>query len=641
MGIETKRINLLEPSRFPTQAGLEKIKIRPSNPLWVLLWMMAFAQCTPSPESTFPEESKSQAMAQTSWMSPLKFISSAISSPKIYSISLSGATMGTAFWDSSQERVTAWEFRLVHRMGPTSLFSVLSSKIEGECDLQFKITSTDGTGFQWEDGWSSAPTATSGEAPKPGWYLGEWWKMFQTRSQLTSKDLPTHKPCSFPGGTQPKSFALINPFQGIPMEGEQAQPWLSFNASQGSENPLPLLLKGDFGFEISEHPPAQSREKMEKWIAQPTDPSFFSTQVSLNTDLDILQHTVEQALIFVEESEKVLKQKITHVPYLVIRKFVNFKRYAGRLEQVLTQASLPPQSLVNLGTAVDTVLNEDIRELPRSFSHSAELFLLADPTKAWMFPKILTKVILNAHTELSQILAIEQEQKRPIHLHFQLDKLVSGSIIKGVLVAKRMDHQFDFRVVDSPSKSPALLHQLLKPIPFAKGGAVPATLEKHDPIMLDGQLFARGNWQALGEHCKKFRGQVGLDLSDAEPALLFEGNVRGIWDTQNRLIVLREFLKKVSIYNNCKKILIKVNESLKFPANAELTSFQQDVFQTQREFQATNGSTLTLRTIPGIYEVVLTSLVNGQLLHRQQIEIEEGKVSARSGVGAPTKFLIH
>jgi len=55
-----------------------------------------------------------------------------------------------------------------------------------------------------------------------------------------------------------------------------------------------------------------------------------------------------------------------------------------------------------------------------------------------------------------------------------------------------------------------------------------------------------------------------------------------------------------------------------------LESFRRDILQTEMEFQISVGSTRSLRLVPGKYDLVISSLVNGSILGKREIIIPQG-----------------
>ena len=154
--------------------------------------------------------------------------------------------------------------------------------------------------------------------------------------------------------------------------------------------------------------------------------------------------------------------------------------------------------------------------------------------------------------------------------------------------------------------------------------AAPQNIAKLPFEFINGQAFAKGRFPNLSPLCENFNGRVGLDLGHSRNDLFSSSIVRGVWDESTRVQLIRQFARRASANSSCRDIVLRAPGDLTTAAKSELESFRRDILQTEMEFQISVGSNRTVRLVPGSYELVLSSLVNGNILGKREIIIPQG-----------------
>lgn len=368
---------------------------------------------------------------------------------------------------------------------------------------------------------------------------------------------------------------------------------------------------------------------------------WFSTPESIQEDLRKLQTVAANGVSFARNSEKIVRKTFPQLPYLFHRKLFNFSKLCERLNYELSMAQsrrmAPEQVLSQMGWLLRNSLSEDHRELPRSLVNSPELEILADDAKKWQWARIMTHMLTQTNNELRQVLAIEDSQKVNVAVRMNARHLARGSVVKGMLRsgALHVHHQIE-SAGSQPLNSTSLvslplnfmqpmkvaMNQSLQNGPNLKATAPQSILPPFE--FINGQSFAKGDFQSLSPLCETFRGRVGLDLGNSKNDLFASAIVRGVWDESTRVQLIRQFARQASANPSCRDIVLRAPGDLTTAAKSELESFRRDILQTEMEFQISVGSNRSLRLVPGKYDLVISSLVNGSILGKREIIIPQG-----------------
>ncbi|MEN9809917.1 MAG: hypothetical protein RLZZ488_1484 [Pseudomonadota bacterium] len=381
-------------------------------------------------------------------------------------------------------------------------------------------------------------------------------------------------------------------------------------------------------------------EKLPSLMSQnPVELAWFSTNTSIQEDLKTLHGIALSGMQFTKNSEKLIRKDFPQLPYLFHRKLFNFNKLCERLSAELSNGMArklsAEQVLVQVGWVVRNALAEDHRELPRSLVNSPELEVLADDSKKWQWTKIISTMLSQTSEELSQVLAIEDSQKVNVAVRMSARSLARGSVVKGMLRSGRlhMHHQVESAGTKdlNPSSFVRLPTNLMQPFKVALNQQSPTQLQGSAAQSLmpqfefvNGQAFAKGDFPTLSPLCENFRGRIGLDLGNSRNDLFSSAIVRGVWDESTRVQLIRQFARRASANPACRDIVLRAPGELTTAAKSELESFRRDILQTEMEFQISVGSNRTVRLVPGSYELVISSLVNGSILGKREIIIPQG-----------------
>jgi hypothetical protein len=369
--------------------------------------------------------------------------------------------------------------------------------------------------------------------------------------------------------------------------------------------------------------------------------AWFSTQATIQDDLKALQTVASNGIQFSRTSEKMVRKEFPQLPYLFHRKLFNFNTLCERISFELQTAQVrrfqPEQALTQVGWVIRSILAEDHRELPRSLVNSPELEILADDSKKWQWARIISHMLTQTNEELRQVLEIEDSQKVNVAVRMNSRSLARGSVVKGMLRsgALHMHHQVESAGNQQLSTSSlvSLPMSFLKPVKVALNQSAQATPNLKSTAaqsvlpafeFINGQAFAKGDFQTLSPVCETYRGRVGLDLGNSKNELFSSAIVRGVWDESTRVQLIRQFARRASANPACRDIVLRAPGDLTVAAKSELESFRKDILQTEMEFQISVGSNRSLRLVPGSYELVISSLVNGSILGKREIIIPQG-----------------
>lgn len=388
-----------------------------------------------------------------------------------------------------------------------------------------------------------------------------------------------------------------------------------------------------------------TEEDVQKFPAQMSQTllelAWFSSAESIRDDLKTLQNISQNGLTFAQISEKIVRKEFPQLPYLFHRKLFNFSKLCERISFELNQAQnrklKPEQILTQIGWIVRNTLSEDHRELPRSLVNTPELEILADDGKKWQWVRIVSYMLNQTNEELRQVLAIEDSQKVNVAVRMNSKHMARGSVVKGMLRsgALHMHHQVESAGTQPLSQSSLVQIpvNLMNPVKVALNQSSQAAANLRSTSgqsvlppfeFINGQSFAKGDFQSLSPLCENYRGRVGLDLGNSKNELFSSAIVRGVWDESTRVQLIRQFARRASANAACRDIVLRAPSDLTTAAKSELESFRKDILQTEMEFQISVGSNRSVRLVPGSYELVISSLVNGSILGKREIIIPQG-----------------
>ena len=561
-----------------------------------------------------------------------------------YLVSVQGVPLGTAVAAQNELDTVGpaqFEMRLLHRVGHATLVTTYSGKLESEkneVSYNSKISVTDndkeiavenllwnvnGTALQLKAGSPSRLPALFGLALDGHTSTQNMVWNAQTATLFFKRvGLPAAQAVLFsPLTGETFSDQVLNAkYEADGFLKEAVVPWY-----------------GGIQLEFTRMAQADLAIKAEHLGRTPSELAWFSSEGKLRNDFRQLGDDAESCLRFATDAERMVKREFPQLPYLVHRKLFNVRNLCELVSFELKRgnsSAAPFAALDKLMKPVRVMLTEDRRELPRSFVSSPEIDVLNDDTRRWQWAKIISHLIRKTHEEMFQILSIEQSQKANVNLKISIDKLTPGSIAKGTL---RLQSSVLTQVVDlandkkmKPQSWTAIPDLVSKNIKLAltngSGAEKLSTPRAPSPFeLLNGQSFASGEVTSLGSICEQYQGRVGLDLGNSEGRILSSNVVRGVWDESTRLELVREFARRAMANPACKSLVVRVPAELLSAAKAELDVFRKDILQTESEFQITNGSSRRIRLAPGTYELVLSSLVNGNVLGKRLIIIPEGK----------------
>jgi len=369
--------------------------------------------------------------------------------------------------------------------------------------------------------------------------------------------------------------------------------------------------------------------------------AWFSTPSTIQDDLRSLQGVALSGVQFARNSEKLVRKEFPQLPYLFHRKLFNFNKLCERVAFELSQSQLrhlqPEQTLTQVGWLIRNSLAEDHRELPRSLVNSPELEVLSDDAKKWQWARIISHMLNQTSEELREVLAIEDSQKVNVAVRMSARHLARGSVVKGMLRSGMLNVHHQVETAGNQPLSPTslvrlpmnlvqpmkvALNQSIQNTPALKGTVPQSTAPVFE--FINGQSFAKGDFPSISPICESYRGRVGLDLGNSKNELFSSAIVRGVWDESTRVQLIRQFARRASANPACRDIVLRAPGDLTTAAKSELESFRRDILQTEMEFQISVGSTRSVRLVPGKYDLVISSLVNGSILGKREIIIPQG-----------------
>jgi len=582
---------------------------------------------------------------------PIVTAPSGFSDLAYYKLVVQGTTLGSAVIARSSAEPSQdifAELKIAHRLGYAPLLSVIkfsghtNQSILSSAQQTINVRHNESSVYQDSSEWTKnadAPLSLSKGTPlnflaklglKP--YSGKNQSLNSgTNIQYTS---PFFDPQKFVGKN---NLRVLNPLTGLPLSTAELSAKF---ANDGFAEEFKLPWFGGISLQFIR----ESSESFEKLAAQlpqmPIELAWFSDAQSLPEDIRRLQAIALTGTQFSRNSEKTIRKNLPQLPYLFHRKLFNFnklcERVAAEISAGLSHRLSSEQLLTQIGWVIRNNLAEDHRELPRSLVNSPELEVLADDSKKWQWAKIIANMLFRTHEELSQILDIEDSQKVNVTVRVSSRSLARDSVIKGMLRSGRLVMRQQVESTSTQMLSPSSLLRLpsdfLQPLKVAmnqnsSAAALQTTAKRASPAsfeFINGQSFAKGEFPQLSPLCENFQGRVGLDLGTGQNDLFSSSIVRGVWDESTRVQLVRQFSRRASANSACREVVLRTSGELANAAKSELESFRRDVLQTEMEFQISIGANRTVRLVPGTYELVLSSLVNGSILGKREIIIPQG-----------------
>ncbi len=561
----------------------------------------------------------------------------------IQGINIGSAVIARSSAEKSQD--VAFSLKMTHRLGYAPLLSTISFSGHQENGnltkgkQSFSIRHFDSAIFQDEAEWakdsSDALKLVKGQPENHLQSLG--LRSAQSKARPTSTEkvrffLPFFEPSKDANKTEQM---FLNPLSGKPLAFSDLT--VKF-APDGVAEELQIPWFGSLSLNFIR----DTEDNIEKLPSQmpqtPLELAWFSTSSSIQDDLKNLHAMAIAGSSFSRSSEKQIRKEFPQLPYLFHRKLFNFNKLCERLSAELTSGiskkRSPEQTLIQLGWIVRNTMSEDHRELPRSLVNSPELEVLSDDGKKWQWAKIIANMLNQTQEELSQVLAIEDSQKVNVAVRMAARSMARGSVVKGMLRSGRlvMKHQVESAGTQSlyPTSLLQVPSKMLNPVDVAMNNssaklqAASQQTSKSPFEFINGQAFAKGQFPNLSPLCENFNGRVGLDLGNSRNELFSSSIVRGVWDESTRVQLIRQFARRASANSSCRDIVLRAPGELTTAAKSELESFRRDILQTEMEFQISVGSNRTVRLVPGTYELVLSSLVNGNILGKREIIIPQG-----------------
>lgn len=560
-----------------------------------------------------------------------------------YLASIQGVNVGTAVAALTEgmnaQAALKFDMRLVHRLGRKPLSTQLRGRWEepepgaSRFILTATLTGKEGVVKEQSLSWKREKDELRPESPERSFLPGLF--ALEARSDVTAGPVPAVKWTSeslLPFHREPGSPAAAGggsvffPITGQVMEEKRLG--LRFDAD-GFLNTASLPWFGGVALELRRVTREQLLKDVENGFPKtPVELAWFSSPGRIATDARELLHTVNACSSFAADMERQMRRTIPNVPYLLHRRILTYQNFCAGLSGLLRggfDAARADATLLRVGQFVRGILVADSRELPRTLATSPEMALFQDDAYRWQWVRVLNFALGRTKDEFTQTLGIEQSQKVSVNIRLLLDKLARTSVIKGVLHSRALNLQY---VVEGAPGDGAMKPTSLKELPETLRAPVkPVGLKTPGPDraatfeLVDGQSFAQGNFATLGLLCAQLGGRIGIDLGDAPQMPIVSEVIRGTWDDATRAQLLGEFIRRASMQPDCRDVTVRVPARMQVQAAAEIDALRKDVLQTENEFQISNGSSKRLRLVPGRYELVLSSLITGGVLGRQDILI--------------------
>lgn len=390
---------------------------------------------------------------------------------------------------------------------------------------------------------------------------------------------------------------------------------------------------------------AEYREWSESIALLPIDLAMLVPRAQLAGNLRELRQSAEACAAEAASLEREVSRTMASLPYLVHRKIVNHRSLCEGIAATLGRSPLEgsgvDRTLEELAGTMRAAVSGDRREIARQISLSGRLDEIAVALPPLLWPEMARSIVQQGAGELRDLLAIERTRKVAVTLRVKVSKLLPKAVLKGTLRSLRSGMRQSIAFSPDPEmrasswKSMPVLGNLgLQTIRVASaapvsnlksekaGAAVPVTSTLPFEL-LHGQAFATGEFRDLASLCRAFEGRIGLDLGDTGGGVVTGLDARGLWDVDQRILVAREFLRRVGTEKACVDVQLNAPTALTQALTTEAEAFQRDVLQTETEFQISNGLTRQIRLVPGTFQLVLSSLVTGAVITRQEIQVTE------------------
>lgn len=311
---------------------------------------------------------------------------------------------------------------------------------------------------------------------------------------------------------------------------------------------------------------------------------------------------------------KLVTKTIPQSSYLSYRKLINVSRFCTDTNNLLTKNKNKNyfEKLGILSAQVKKLLKEDKLELPAAITNSPDLAIFYNDTVSFLWPEVTTLFIHNSIDEINDNFNLEKNRKSLLGIQVNIASLQPRSVVRADI--KLISPTITFSIEPSNSNNSNM-----------NSNSITNINEKNpSSYLINGQYFAKNLDIDLNSFCERNNGKLGIDLGDAQQIIVNTSNIRGIWDTNTRIYIAREFAVKTTSTKNCRQIIFKTPEKIATALKNELNNFQNSVISPDNEILLSNFAQKRLLVMPGKYKLTTTSLVTGAVISTHEFNIEAG-----------------
>jgi len=336
----------------------------------------------------------------------------------------------------------------------------------------------------------------------------------------------------------------------------------------------------------------KEKEDQSKFI----DFGIFYQFKNQSIELENLRSKLGSCQVELDALHREMLKKIPEGSYGLYRQVINMIDFCAGVRSDLDSNA----GVKNTAKRIQTLLNEDEKELPYSVFHSPNLFLFDLPTTDFLWPRVLSHLIDNALLELKDHATFEKNRKSLLAIQFNSVHLQPRAVVRARV-----------QMISSAS----LLH--IEKAEAAKG-------QKPQGFYLRGKDFAQNPETKLSSICSTWSGHIGIDLANAPAFAFSSGSMRGIWDDNGRLEVARQFAIKALSTKECNQIHFRAPQTLEEPLTKKLGQLKFDYLGVDNEILLPNRMQKKILVAPGKYRIVTTSILSGKVLSTHEFDVAPG-----------------
>ncbi|MES2615531.1 MAG: hypothetical protein V4591_08960 [Bdellovibrionota bacterium] len=342
------------------------------------------------------------------------------------------------------------------------------------------------------------------------------------------------------------------------------------------------------------------------------DFGWFSSIQSPKNEIDSLTETLNSCTTQASALNKRVIKDIPQSSYLSYRKLINISRFCSNTNKFLLKNKTKSyyEKLSILSEQIKKLLKEDRLELPVAITNSPDLTVFYNDTISFLWPKVTQLLIHNSIEEMNDNFELEKNRKSLLGIQINISSLQPKSVVRADIKLIEPAITFSIEQISTPAMSSNSIFSL----PVTNGSS----------YFINGQFFIKNENSDLDSLCAKNQGKLGLDLGDAPQIIVNTGVIRGIWDTNTRVFVAREFAFKAASTKSCKQIIFRAPAKIVPALKNELEDFKNAVISPDNEILLSNFVQKKLLVMPGKYKMTTSSLVTGNVISTHEFNVEPG-----------------